>query len=101
MPSGLSLILSSKNEVMVSPIEKDRYGRTVAEVFITVAGGEKFLNEELLSSGNAYLYQPYASRCPNKLALENAEAIAQSKKLGVWGGNHQRPWDYRREKRNR
>jgi endonuclease YncB( thermonuclease family) len=96
-----SLILSSENEVMVSPIEKDRYGRTVAEVFIAVAGGEKFLNEEQLSSGNAFLYKQYALRCPNRMALENAERLAQSKKLRVWSGNYQRPWDYRQQKRNR
>ncbi|WP_414530622.1 thermonuclease family protein [Nodularia chucula] len=81
-----SLIASSDNEVMVSPIEKDRDGRTLAEVFIILPDSEKFLNEEQISSGNAYLYKQDAGKCPNESTLENAEVIAQSKKLGLWSG---------------
>ena len=81
-----SLIASSNNEVMVSPIQKDRDGHTLAEVFIILPDSEKFLNEEQLSSGNAYLQKQNAGKCPNESALKNAEAIAQSKKLGVWSG---------------
>ncbi|MCC5611530.1 thermonuclease family protein [Nostoc sp. CHAB 5834] len=87
--------------VMVSEIESDRYGRTVAEVFSSKNGVEKNFNEEQLSSGNAYIYTQYVGKCPNKIPFENAEAIAQSKKLGVWSGNYQKPWDYRKQQRNR
>lgn len=88
-------------KVSVVSIESDRYGRTVAEIFSSKNGVEKNFNEEQLSSGNAYLYKQYAGKCPSKLAFEKAEAIAQSKKLGVWSGNYQKPWDYRREQRQR
>jgi endonuclease YncB( thermonuclease family) len=88
-------------KVSVIEVERDRYGRMVAEVFSSKNGVEKSLNEEQLSSGNAYLYKQYAGKCPNHLALEKAEAIAQSKKLGVWNGNYQRPWDYRRRQREK
>jgi micrococcal nuclease len=88
-------------KVMVSEVERDRYGRTVAEVFSSKNGMEKFWNEEQLTSGNAYFYKQYASSCPNKDIYEKAEAIAQSKRLGVWGGNYQKPWDYRRQQRSR
>lgn len=87
--------------VQIVEVESDRYGRTVAEVFSSKNGQDKFWNEEQLSSGNAYLYAQYAGKCPNVVALRNGEAIAQSKKLGVWNGNYQKPWDYRRERRNR
>ncbi|WP_243458310.1 thermonuclease family protein [Nostoc sp. UIC 10630] len=87
--------------VMITPIESDRYGRTVAEIFSSKNGVEKSLNEEQLSSGNAYIYTQYVGKCPNKIAFGNAEVIAQSKKLGVWSGNYQRPWDYRKQQRNR
>ncbi|HYW19103.1 MAG TPA: thermonuclease family protein [Nodularia sp. (in: cyanobacteria)] len=80
-----SLIASSDNEVMVSPVGQ-RDGRTVAEVFIILPDSEKFLNEEQISSGNAYLYKQDAGKCPNESTLENAEVIAQSKKLGLWSG---------------
>lgn len=88
-------------KVSVIEVERDRYGRMVGEVFSSKNGVEKFLNEEQLSSGNAYLYKQYANKCPNHLALEKAEAIAQSKKLGVWSGNYQKPWEYRKQQRSR
>lgn len=88
-------------KVSVIEVERDRYGRMVGEVFSSKNGVEKFLNEEQLSSGNAYLYKQYATKCPNHLALEKAEAIAQSKKLGVWSGNYQKPWEYRKQQRSR
>jgi micrococcal nuclease len=87
-------------KVSVIEVERDRYGRMVAEVFSSKNGVEKSLNEEQLSSGNAYLYKQYATKCPNHLALEKAEAIAQSTKLGVWSGSYQKPWDYRRQQRS-
>ncbi|WP_066425064.1 thermonuclease family protein [Anabaena sp. 4-3] len=87
--------------VMVAEVERDRYNRLVAEIFSSKNGKEKNFNEEQLSSGNAYLYKQYAGKCPNKLAFESAEQIAKSKKLGVWSGNYQKPWDYRRQQRNR
>lgn len=88
-------------KVSVVSIESDRYGRTVAEVFSSKNGIEKNFNEEQLSSGNAFLYRAYMSKCPNKDVFEKAEVIAESKKLGVWGGNYQKPWDYRREQRSK
>ncbi|OCQ92242.1 hypothetical protein BCD64_00035 [Nostoc sp. MBR 210] len=88
-------------KVAITEIERDRYGRIVGEIFSSKNGQEKFLNEEQLSSGNAYLYSQYVKNCPNKIALRNAENLAKSKRLGVWSGNYQRPWDYRRQKRSR
>ena len=94
-----SLVAETDNQVQVVALEKDRYGRTVAEVFIVLKNEEKMLNAEQLMSGNAYLYKEYVKTCPNRIPLETAEAIAQEKRLGVWGGNYQKPWDYRRSKR--
>ncbi|GBE95739.1 thermonuclease family protein [Nostoc cycadae] len=85
--------------VSILEIERDRYGRIVGEVYSSKNGGEKLLNEEQLSSGNAYLYSQYVGKCPNKIALRNAEAIAKFKKIGVWAGNYQKPWDYRKQQR--
>ncbi|WP_373527377.1 thermonuclease family protein [Nostoc sp.] len=85
--------------VMVTEIESDRYGRTVAEVFSSKNGVEKNLNSEQLSSGNAYIYTQYVGSCPNKIAFGNAEAKALSGHLGVWSGNFEKPWDYRKRLR--
>ena len=46
--------------VRVNPIEKDRYGRTVAEIFL----GETFINAELVARGHAWHYERYSGNCP-------------------------------------
>jgi micrococcal nuclease len=94
------LVDEAGGKVTIAEIESDRYGRTVAEVFSSKNGIERSLNEEQLKSGYAYLYAAYAGKCPNKLAFENAEALAKSQKLGVWGGNYEKPWDYRKKERS-
>lgn len=95
-----SLVAAADNNIILMPIEKDRYGRTVAEVFVVLRDGqEQSLQEELLKSGLAYVYQRYVSGCFNAESMREAEAIASSKGIGVWNGNYEKPWDYR--KRNR
>lgn len=96
-----SLVGNAGNEVIVVPIEKDRYGRTVAEVFVQKPNSqeETFVNEEMTRAGLAYHYSRYSSRCVNREAIERGEAIAQSKKAGVWGGSYQKPWDFRKAQR--
>ena len=60
---------------------------------------EKLLNEEQLLAGMAYVYAKYASRCPNGSGFAPMEAIAQGKKLGVWGEpNAVKPWDWRQQR---
>jgi micrococcal nuclease len=93
-----SLVAAANNEVMIIPIEKDKYGRTVAEVMSRGKGGvEVSFQEEMLKSGNAYFYKQYAKNCPNHDAFAKAEEIAKGNKAGVWGKTGlEKPWDYRR-----
>lgn len=95
-----------RGKLIVYPIEKDRYGRTVAEV--EVYSGKKtekgdrinlFINSEMVRAGLAYHYKQYSGNCPNKEAIAYAEDDAKKEKLGVWSGNYQKPWDYRKAKR--
>jgi len=86
------LINGANGEVQLSIIESDRYGRQVAEVF----AGEKFLQEEQLKAGLAYHYAKYSGNCLHRDAIVEAEAIAQTNNAGVWGGNYEKPWDYRK-----
>ena len=97
-----SLIQAAGNQVIVFPIEKDRDGSTVGEVFIKASTPEqpeqeRSINYEMVASGLAYEYTRYSGSCPNREAINQAERLAQSKHLGVWGGNYQRPWDYRKQ----
>lgn len=95
-----SLVAAAGNSVVLMPIEKDRYGRTVAEVFMVLKDGqEKSLQEELLKSGLAYVYERYVSDCFNADPMKEAEAIAISRRVGVWSGSHEKPWNYRKRTR--
>ena len=96
-----ALVAAADNEVMVIPIEKDKYGRTVAEVMASGSGGaEVSFQEEMLKSGMSFLYRQYAKNCPNVAAFEQAEKIAIASKAGVWSQpNLEKPWEYRRRYR--
>lgn len=86
------LIDEANGQVQLSFIERDRYGRQVAEVF----ANNKFLQEEQVKAGLSYHYAKYSGNCPHRDAIVAAEAIAQSNHSGVWSGNYEKPWDYRR-----
>ncbi|MEO1623444.1 MAG: thermonuclease family protein [Cyanobacteria bacterium J06632_3] len=85
-------------KIIVVPVEEDRYGRTVAELFLWPdddPGQEISINSEMLMAGMAYVYEQYVDGCPNGSVFRRAEAIGQEAKAGVWAGDYQRPWDYR------
>jgi micrococcal nuclease len=100
----LRQLISAKSEVQISISGTDRYNRKIGEIFL----GEKFINEEMVKAGMAYHYSQYSKNCPNAISLKNgeampaaSEAIAQQQHLGVWNGNYEKPWEYRKNKRNK
>jgi endonuclease YncB( thermonuclease family) len=46
-----------------------------------------------------YIDKHYLNNYPDAALVKQAEAIAKADRAGVWGGSHEKPWDYR--KRNR
>ena len=82
-------------------MEKDKYDRTVAEVSVKVGDDEYAhnVNIEMVKSGMAYHYKQYSSSCPSREAIASAEDFAKDKKLGVWSGDYEKPWEYRKAKR--
>jgi endonuclease YncB( thermonuclease family) len=98
----LQSLVSPTNKVQISIVGTDKYSRKIGEIFVIANGTEKFINEEMTKSGMAYNYDRYKN-CPNQVAMGNGEAIAKSKKLGVWSasGNYEKPWDYRKSKRGK
>ncbi|MEO1672778.1 MAG: thermonuclease family protein [Cyanobacteria bacterium J06631_2] len=94
-----SLIDQGDGTIHVLPIETDRYNRTVAELWIPIKPdyeGQIHLNTAMVEAGYAYHYQQYSGNCESAENLGWAEKIARDNKLGVWNGNHQKPWDYRK-----
>lgn len=83
-------------QVAFVPVDRDRYGRTVAEVFV-LGEPEHFINGDLVEAGMAYHYAQYSRKCPNQNAIAQAEDIARAGRAGLWANPRAvKPWDYRK-----
>ncbi len=79
--------------VTVRPRNKDRYGRTVAE--IVLADGRD-VNHEVVRAGFAWWFRKYA---PHDTELARLEAEAKGTKRGLWADAHPvAPWEWRNAK---
>ena len=91
-----NLINKHGSSVATIPLEQDRYGRTDAELILSPGSNpEVSIQEELLKSGNARIYEQY-SDCPNISAFRTAQEIGQKNKAGVWGYDSIPPWEWRK-----
>jgi micrococcal nuclease len=75
-------------------VERDRYGREVAELYI----GDQSVNLQLVREGMAVVYDQYLDGCRDTQELYlQAEQQARSQRRGVWSqANPTMPWDWRR-----
>lgn len=95
-----NLLSKSNYTVYLKPIETDRYGRTVAEVFRSDGNQAVNVNAEMTQAGWAYYYAQYARNCPDREQIERGEQLAKEKGIGVWSDPRaMRPWDWRRANR--
>jgi endonuclease YncB( thermonuclease family) len=77
------------------PVDIDRYGRTVAMVFLP-DGNE--LNLEILIAGYAWHYKRYS----NRQDYADAEQQAHQNKVGLWADPQAKPpWEWRRDRRQK
>lgn len=81
--------------VRLVEVERDKYDRTVAELFL--ADGRS-VNVEMVRAGMAYHYERYSQSCGGRGAIGQAEDEAKSSRIGIWAGDYQKPWDYRHSK---
>jgi len=84
------------SEVALQIQTKDRYGRSVAEVF----RGAENLNLAMVRQGAAFAFRKYLGQC-QALTYLQAESQAEFKRAGVWAlpGGITRPWEWRAESR--
>lgn len=75
--------------VVCTQVDIDRYKRVVASC--RAAGRD--LGEAMVRSGNALDYRRYS-----KGRYRDAERSAQTRRVGMWSGEFDRPWDYRRHR---
>ena len=72
--------------------KRDMYSRILGVCFDERTGTE--LGEEMVRAGEAVAYTQYSK------AYVPVEAQARESKRGLWGGEFENPWDYRKAKRS-
>lgn len=91
----LQQLLPIGQTVRLRVIDRDQYGRTVAEVF----KGNQSVNLQIVREGMAVVYRQYLNGCNSNQYLQ-AEVEAKQKKRGYWKQNNPvMPWDFRRANR--
>jgi len=76
-------------EVTVQISGKDRYGRSLGEVFISTTS----VNQSLVKDGLAWWYRKYT---PEDRELEALETSARSERRGLWQDKQPTPpWEFR------
>ncbi|MBB5349559.1 thermonuclease family protein [Desulfoprunum benzoelyticum] len=86
-----------KMSVKIVPFETDKYGRTVAMVYV----GDQCLNENLIRDGFAWVYRKYCKEdfCRSWL---NLEASAREKGRGLWVDPEPKPpWEWRKDSKKK
>ena len=81
-----------KQNVRVVVRSKDRYGRTVADLFL----GAKNVNHEMVRAGMAWWFRRYA---PRDMVLRDLEERAREAGLGLWADpDATAPWNFSKPK---
>jgi endonuclease YncB( thermonuclease family) len=80
-------------DLVLRPVEKDRYGRTVGELLALDDG--RNLNLAMVMAGQAAVYARYCD-IPE---YATSEQQARGYRIGIWSkpGLQQRPWQWRRK----
>ena len=92
----LKELLPKGQSVQLREINRDRYGRTVAEVFTN----GRSVNLQMVADGMAAVYRQYLKNCDAN-QFNQAEQRAKQAGVGIWNpGNPIRvmPWDYRKRR---
>jgi len=93
--SALQSLVPVGTSVTIQGRKKDRYGRTVSEVY----RGNTNVNLELVRRGQAFAYRQYLQGCDREAYLK-AERRAEASRTGVWsvpGGVIRRGFGVREE----
>ena len=88
-------VLVAGKMVDISPVDTDRYGRTVAIVML----GTQCLQEQLILSGYAWVYPDYCKRSFCN-AWSSLQGISAGNRVGLWADPVPvQPWTWRRIRR--
>jgi endonuclease YncB( thermonuclease family) len=82
--------LTRKKKVRLESHGKDRYGRTVAKIYV----GKRSVNQSMVSRGAAWWFRSFA---PTDNQLRRAEQDARKHRVGLWKASYViAPWDWRK-----
>jgi len=97
-----SLLNKNPNKLIIVERGIDRFGRTIAEVFIPTGNGDEEIpvNGLMIKSGMAHFYSQFARNCSdNADQYAQLEKEAQRSRLGVWKNPGMSPSEFRRKNR--
>ena len=95
----LRRLVRGRSDLVLEPIDTDRYGRLVGVLFYREVGRQHSVNRLMVEQGLAHWYRQYGG---HGLGLERAEQEAQRRRRGLWAaGRPVAPWDHRRRQRER
>ena len=80
--------LVENEKVLCDPLDEDVYGRSIATCFV----GELDLGRSLVDKGHAWAFLQYSE------VYAAEERAAKARQTGIWSGQYQPPWDYRRDR---
>jgi endonuclease YncB( thermonuclease family) len=87
---NLLTMLTRKKKIRIAFHGKDRYGRTLGEIFV----GKRSVNHSMVSRGAAWWFRSFA---PADNKLRRLEEDARKHKVGLWRSpNVVSPWDWRK-----
>ena len=90
---ALDALLAASRPTRCRQVDRDRYGRVVA-ICWTESGIE--VNAAMVASGWSFDWPKYSRH-----RYAPAQRIAASKRLGLWSGSFDWPWELRALKRNK
>jgi endonuclease YncB( thermonuclease family) len=88
-----------RDDVYLTIVDSDRYGRKVAEAFVPTGRGEEeiFINAEMIRRGMAWHYERYSNNCPNQMVFDQMVTEAKQKRLGIHAKSDSvPPWEWRK-----
>jgi endonuclease YncB( thermonuclease family) len=98
-----SLLDKNPNKLIVVERGIDRFGRTIAEIFVPTGNGDEEIpvNGMMIKSGMAHFYSQFARNCSdNADQYAQLEKEAQRSRVGIWKNpNPMSPSEFRRKNR--
>lgn len=87
------LVKQGGDRVKLTITDTDQYERKVSEVRLP---DDTFIQQVLVQEGLVQVYKPYLKNCPSADIVQQAEADAKKRRVGVWRDTKYVPaWEWR------